>query len=278
MLTLFSAMKLVEKSEGRFHLTDLSREFLTRESRWDLGPYFATMRERPTCKDMLSVLRTGQPASWGSKEDEREWARAMESEEVAEGFTAAMDGRGAYLAPELASRIDFRGYSALLDIAGGSGVYSSAIAARNEFLRATVLEKPPVDGLARQSIAEHGMANRVSVVAGDMFGEIPPGYDVHLLSNCLHDWGESDVLKLLGNCFDSLVSGGMIVIHDAHVDEEKTGPLPVAEYSVLLMCLTEGKCYSVKEIRDMLAETGFAEVRFAPTVAWRSAIVAKKPA
>jgi len=277
MLTLLCAMKLIERRGDRFQLTDLSREFLTTNSRWSLGPYFATMRERPTCKDMLAVLRTGRPASWGSKENGHEWAKAMERESVAQGFTAAMDGRGAYLAPELASRIDFGGYSFLLDIAGGSGVYSCAIAARNEFLKAAVLEKPPVDAITRKSIAEQGMASRVSAVAGDMFREIPPGYDIHLLSNCLHDWGESAVVRILENCFASLPAGGMIVIHDAHVDEGKTGPLPVAEYSVLLMYSTEGKCYSVGEIRDMLAGAGFVDATFIPTVAWRSAITAKKP-
>jgi hypothetical protein len=38
------------------------------------------------------------------------------------------------------------------------------------------------------------------------------------------------------------------MIHDAHINAAKNGPLPVAEYSVLLMFASEGKCYSISEM------------------------------
>ena len=63
---------------------------------------------------------------------------------------------------------------ALLDIAGGSGVYACAFVAHHPHLRATVLEKPPVDAVARRAIAERGFAARVDVVAGDMLAEPLP--------------------------------------------------------------------------------------------------------
>ena len=66
------------------------------------------------------------------------------------------------------------------------------------------------------------------------------------------------------------------MIHDAHLNAEKNGPLPVAEYSVLLMFSTEGKCYSISEMEDMLSETGFSEIKHVPTVADRSVITGKK--
>ena len=50
---------------------------------------------------MLKVLQTGEPASWGGEESEKEWALAMEKEEFSESFTAAMDSRGAFLAPDV---------------------------------------------------------------------------------------------------------------------------------------------------------------------------------
>jgi hypothetical protein len=32
----------------------------------DLGRYFASLRERPGCAELLRVLRTGEPASWAA--------------------------------------------------------------------------------------------------------------------------------------------------------------------------------------------------------------------
>src|SRR2546425_851913 len=71
---------------------------------------------------------------------------------------------------------------------------------------------------------------------------------------------------------------GLLLIHDAHLNEDQSGPLPVAKYSALLMHSTQGKCYSVGEIRKHLDRAGFREMRFLETAADRSVILARKPA
>src|SRR5205085_9263616 len=128
---------------------------------------------------------------------------------------------------------DLSGKRRLLDIAGGSGVYACALAARFPTLQAAILEKPPVTAIAERAIRERGVADRVSVVAGDMLaGELPRGYDVHLFSNVLHDWDEDVVRQLLSASAAALEPNGLIVIHDAFLDATKSGPLPIAAYSV----------------------------------------------
>jgi len=54
-----------------------------------------------------------------------------------------------------------------------------------------------------------------------------------------------------------------LLVHDAHINSDKTGPLHVAEYSALLMNITEGRCYSISEIRRWMADAGFTELRTA---------------
>jgi predicted O-methyltransferase YrrM len=225
----------------------------------------------------VAVLRTGKPAHWASLRDEKEWAQAMESEAFAGKFTAAMDSRGGCLGPALARKLDCSQHRHLLDIAGGSGIYACVLAAHNPHLRASVLEKPPVDRIARQSVAARGFGDRVGVIVGDMFADpFPPGCDLHLFSNVLHDWDEDRVKRLLAKSHAALPPGGMIIIHEAFINADKTGPLAVAEYSALLMTITEGKCYSEKEMADFLAEAGFAEFRHAPTAVDRGVITARK--
>ena len=279
MLTLFTAMGLLhaEKGTGTFALTDLGREHLVKSSPWNIGPYFDSTRERPVCRDMVTVLRTGKPANWASLKNEKEWAKAMETDAFAKQFTAAMDCRGVYLGPALAERLDCSKHRHLLDIAGGSGIYACVIVARHPHLRATVLEKSPVDRITSRAVAERGFADRIAVHTGDMFVDpFPAGCDIHLISNVLHDWDTVRVEQLLRKSFAALPSGGMIVIHDAHINATKTGPLPVAAYSALLMTITEGKCYSEKEMADYLTGAGFSGVEYFPTAADRSVIVARK--
>lgn len=278
MLTLLTAMGHLQNNEGTFSLAPTAREHLVKTSPWFIGPYFGSVKERPVCQDIVTVLRTDKPASWASLKSEKEWSKAMEGEGFATKFTAAMDCRGAYLGPAMAKKLDCSGHSRLLDIAGGSGIYSCSMVSRHPHLRASVFEKPPVDGITRQSLANRGFADRVSVVAGDMFADpLPGGFDIHLYSNVLHDWDEPLVKKLLAKSFAALQSGRIIVIHDAHINAAKTGPLPVAAYSALLMTITEGKCYSEKEMADYLEGAGFTSVKHIPTAADRSIITARKP-
>src|SRR4051812_49280783 len=184
MLTLFSAMGYVENAAGKFQITALAREHLVKDSPFFIGPYYASLKDRPVCKDMLSALRTNRVANWGSFKDETVWAKAMEDETFANGFTAAMDCRGVYLGHAVATRIDLKSRRKLLDIGGGSGIYSCSLTAHFPNLRAAVFEKPPVDRVAERAIAQRGSAERVEVIAGDIFkSQLPSGFDVHLISN-----------------------------------------------------------------------------------------------
>ncbi len=278
MLTLFTANGFIASQGGIFHITNLGKEHLTGDSPWNLSPYYASLKDRPVTKDFLTVLKTDKPANWGSARDALDWHKAMETEVFANAFTSAMDCRGLYLGQALATRLDLRQSSRLLDIGGGSGIYACSLVAHNPNLHATVFEQRPVDQIATRLINQRGFSERVNVVAGDMFDANLPGEcDVHLYSNVLHDWGVAKVRRLLQASFDALVPGGMIILHDAFINADKTGPLPVAAYSALLMHSTQGKCYSIAEYKLFLEEAGYCEIHFFTTVADRGAMTARKP-
>lgn len=192
-------------------------------------------------------------------------------------ITAAMDARGASLAPAMADAIADLGFSSVLDVAGGSGIYSCALLDRRPTAVATVFERSPVDAVARSLLGARNYDNRVRVVTGDMFAELPPRHDLHLLSHTLHDWDEQGVRRIVGRCFAALAPGGWLVDHDTHLNREKAGPLAVARYSVLLMHGTQGRCWSVAELEAILVDVGFVEVEERPAAADRSVIVARKP-
>ena len=228
-------------------------------------------------RDLLEVLRTGKPANWAAQNAGKDWHKSMESEEFAASFTAAMDCRGLYLAQSLAASVDVRRHRHLLDIGGGSGIYACVLAAHNSHLRATVLDKPPVDRIASAAIAKRGVADRVSVVGRDMLVDpLPAGPDVHLFSNVLHDWDTPVIEDLLRKSFDALPAGGLVVVHEAFLNAEKTGPLHVAEYSVLLMHASEGRCYSVAEMEGYLSAAGFSSCAYVSGAAARGIMTARK--
>jgi len=277
MLTLFCALGYIGKRGRIFHLSETAREFLVRGSPWFVGPYFTHFRGRPVYEGLLETLRTDKPAGWAGAA-RKPWAEAMEDDTFAEEFTGTMDSRGMYVGPALGATLELKSHRHLLDIAGGSGIYSCCIAAAHPQLKATVFERPPVDRVTRKCIARRGYTERVSVMTGDMFSdELPREFDVHLWSNALHDWDAATVKGLLAKSFSALPPGGMVVVHDRHLNRDKTGPLRIAEHSVFLMAGTQGRYYSIAEIEEYLAETGFVDLDYREVVLDYSAITARKP-
>jgi precorrin-6B methylase 2 len=277
MLTLFCAMGYVEKRGASYHVTEMSREFLVSGSQWFVGPYFSHFTERPIYQGLLETLRTDKPGGWAGGKARKPWAESMEDDKFAEQFTGTMDSRGVYVGPPLAAALDLKSHRHLIDIGGGSGIYACCIAAAHPHLKATVFEKPPVDRVTRKCIARRGYSERVDVVAGDMFRDaLPTDGDVHLYSNAFHDWGAAAVKLLAEKSFAALPPGGMILIHDRHLNREKTGPLRIASHSVFLMAGTEGRYYSIGEMEDCLAAAGFTDVESRETVLDYSVISARK--
>ena len=278
MITLYAAMGLVVRDGGVIQLTPLAREHFVRDSPYSLAAYYASFKERPICRDLVDVLRTGKPAGFAGAKP-TDWVTSMLDPAFADGFTAAMDSRGLYLGPAAADALDLGDRRSLLDIAGGSGIYACAFVDRHPHLSATVFERPPVDAVAGRAIAARGFTDKVTVAAGDMLREpLPAGHDVHLISNVLHDWDLPAVDRILASSFAALPPGGLLVIHDAHLNAEKTGPLPVAAYSVMLMHGTEGRCYSVAEMFERTSAAGFRDHAFVETAGDRSLVTARKPA
>ncbi|MCX7313773.1 MAG: methyltransferase, partial [Alphaproteobacteria bacterium] len=102
--------------------------------------------------------------------------------------------------------------------------------------------------------------------------------DVHLFSNVLHDWDEPDCRRLLSQSAQSLSGNGRIVIHYMFLNDDKTGPLWTAEYSVLLAGVTQGRLYSTNEISGWLQPLGFVIVQQTPTALGRSVLEAVRQA
>jgi 3-hydroxy-5-methyl-1-naphthoate 3-O-methyltransferase len=282
LCTLLVANGLLRRDgNGILHVTDTAREFLVSGGPFDARPYYASIADKAGVADFLTVLRTDRPANWPGEEGEADWHAAMRTEAFAESFTAAMDCRGRVLGPGLVAALAGNKPGSqphrLLDVGGGSGVYSIAVARSFPQARATVLEASPVDGIARRTISAAGLDRRIDVVTADMFTDSwPADHDTHLFSNVLHDWSEADCRRLLAKSVAALPHGGRLLIHDMLLDDDKSGPLWAAEYSVLLTTVTQGRLYSAAEIGSWLVDLGMRIMDRGPTALGRSVLIADR--
>ena len=185
------ALGLLERApDARIVLAPVAVEHLVEGSRFDFRAYFGSLKERPACRELLGVLRTGVPRAWASATAAQDWESRLGDVEFARRISAAMDSLERSSARR--SRRRWTSYPfALCSTSAEVEAYSCALIDHSPQLSATVFERPPVDQAARVLLAERGYADRVTVVSGDMFSDLlPRGHDLHLFSHVLHDWGD----------------------------------------------------------------------------------------
>ncbi len=273
LVTALRAFGLVGVDEsGRVGLTELAREHLTPGALFDVSGYIGLASESPGVLEMVERLRTNRPANSGRDESGAVFIykegieSAMETEASARSLTLALAGRAKNVAPRLAEVYPLEEARVLLDVGGGTGIYSVAWLLRHPDLRAIVWDRPEVVKIAREMAEHHGVLDRLDTVAGDMFKDaVPEGADVILFSNVLHDWDVADCRSLLSRASSSLRPGCRLLIHDVFLNDALDGPLPQALYSSALFRMTEGRLYSALEYRTWLLDAGLVAGEVIPT-------------
>jgi predicted O-methyltransferase YrrM len=280
LLTGCAALGLVRKVGDRFENTALAEDYLVRGTPYWFGGV-VTMLDRRLYEPwgrLTEALKTNRAQTWGDAPGLFE-AIAQHPEEQ-RLFTEAMHSWSTQSGRAVAEAFDFSPHEELLDVGGASGAYCIEAARRYPKLRATVFDLPPVLEIAREKVAKAGLADRIATSAGDFFkDELPKGPDVALLSMILHDWSPEKNATILQNCFEALPSGGVLIVSELMMDDDKTGPAPAALMSLNMLIETEGRNYTWAEYAGWLEEAGFEGLRRIPIISSgvNGLIIGRKP-
>lgn len=166
-------------------------------------------------------LRTGRSYLSIKGIKQRSYTEAMKQDaRRAEDFTQMLFHFHHADARALAKYLDLSKRQAVLDVGGGSGVMSIALAKKNPRLRACILDIATVCDIAASNIRRAGLSRRVRTQAGDIRDTLPTGYDVIMLC----DIGPVPK-QLLKNAYKSLPAGGLVVAVDRYLSDDRTKPL-----------------------------------------------------
>lgn len=275
LINLLCALGFLTKRNGAYHPTELARNYLLPHSPYYWGGVLHTVKHMPISHAMIweALHRDTGNVSRLTKPFTDDWEQNTLSQEQARKFTAKMHSHGFAAAVTLARSRIFHDVRSLLDIGGGSGAYSIALAATHPHLHCTIAELPQVCPITQQYIDAFDLADRVRTLALDMFKDRwPHGQDAILFSDILHDWERSRCLWLLKNSYEHLPSGGRIFLHEVLLNDDKIGPLAANAYSLAMLLVTKGQQFTAGELEGMLAEAGFIDISSAPAHAYYSLV------
>lgn len=262
----------------RYRLTALSEDYLLKRSPTYFGHYWDLLIDNHqvfSFDALETAIVNNAPQAYGVEDI---YKTHREEDERTRQFTRAMHAISVPPAIAWAGKIDLSVHRTMLDIGGGSGAHTLMAVDAAPALGGIIFDLATVCPVAEEYIAQYDRADRVKTHAGDMWIDPYPAADLHFYSHVYHGWAPDKCRFLSRKSFDSLDTGGRIVVHEfIYEDAGKTGPFPVAAMSMVMLGWGEGEQYSGTEIAGFLAEAGFCDIEIIPTFGYYSIVTGRKP-
>ncbi|MEU6079084.1 methyltransferase [Streptomyces sp. NPDC047108] len=194
-----------EQEDGRYALTDLSQALRSDVpgSQRDMVLYNGTEMLWRSYGSLMHTVRTGRPA-FEEAYGHGFFEHLEEDPEAGALFDRAMTGMSRATARMLLDGYDFGRFARIADVGGGRGFFLSEVLARHPETRGTLVDRPAVVEEAPKLFGDAGVADRVRVVPGDFFQELPKGHDAYVLKAVLHDWDDERAAAILGRIHEAL--------------------------------------------------------------------------
>lgn len=255
LLNALCSMGLVDKRQDAYDNSAVARLFLQQGSDYFQG-------------QLIGMYGSGWKR-WERLEDavRRGGLDPQDHEPLGADFTRSMSNSAAVAAPLAARRLDLSRVKRLLDVGGGPGMYSIAMAQARAELRAFVLDLEPATAVANEYIQAAGLADRVSTITADYhqadFGQSQ--YEMVLLSNVLHSNSLDQCKALLRKAYDAVVSEAPCVVNELLLKDDKTGPMASTLFGLnMLLNTASGQAFSGWELTDLMQTIGFIRLQILP--------------
>jgi len=186
-------------------------------------------------------------------------------------FDQAMVGIHGRETAAILDAYDFSSFAAVTDIGGGNGSMLSGLLGRYPALHGTLFDLPGVIERARKNIEAAGLANRVHLVAGDFFANVPSGADAYVLRHIIHDWDDAQALRILENVRREMHEDGRLLVIESVIppgNEPFFGKL----LDLAMLVSPGGQERTAEEYHDLYGKAGFRLAHIVPTQAEVSVI------
>lgn len=254
LLNALCGLELVTKSDGKFRNSAAAAQFLVKGKPGHQSGLMHTVHLWHSWGTLTEAVRKGglvreRPVD----ERDESWLGA---------FIEAMHSRATNEAPRLVAELDLTGVSRVLDVGGGSGVFSMAFVRAGENIKATVFDLPNVVPLTKGYVDKEGLGDRIDSVAGNYNkDELPSGYDLAFLSAIIHSNSPEQNQALFGKVSRALNPGGRIVVSDFVMDEDRSGPVFGVFFALNMLVNTPlGDTYTESEISGWMTDAGMSFV------------------
>jgi hypothetical protein len=262
---------------GRFRATRLTKA-LTSDAPYASDAwcrFMASRAHQAAWGDLTATLRSGEPAFQRQNGMSFfEWFDRHPAE--ARDFAAGLSGLTLSEVSAIAAAYAFPKSGVVCDIAGGVGGVLAEVLRRRPEVRGILVEAPSVLPEAARFLNQLGLADRVELREGDLFGDLTATADVYLLKWILHDWDDAACVRLLRNVASAMPIGSKLVVIEG-VQERNATHQRFSPIDLQMLVVTDGgRERSIVELQDLLIAAGLRPLSVRRTPADLALLEAEK--
>nr|XP_046219379.1 acetylserotonin O-methyltransferase isoform X2 [Oncorhynchus gorbuscha] len=166
-------------------------------------------------------------------------------------------------------------FTTIYDLGGCSGALAKQCVLAYPECTVTIFDLPKVVKTSREHFVTDDN-QRVSFHEGDFFKDALPDADLYILARILHDWTDARSIELLTKVYRACRPGGGVLVVEALLCEDGSGPLTAQLYSLNMLVQTEGKERTAAEYTALLTAAGFQNVQVERTGKIYDAVLGRK--
>jgi len=258
------AMKFLEREcdgpEAKYFNTPAGALYLDEKSPRYIGGILVMLNARlfKYWHDLPEALRTGKPQNEEKHGQKGIFETLYAEPPKLEQFMGAMTGLSRINFEAFAEKFDFSPFKTLCDVGGATGLLSIEVARRHPHLKCVSFDLPPVEPIARKSIAAAGLSDRIGTASGDFFKDPLPKADLITMGMILHDWNLEKKMQLVRAAYAALPPGGAFVAIEALIDDARRENVFGLLMSLnMLIEFGEAFDYSGADFRKWCSQAGF---------------------
>lgn len=176
-----------------------------------------------------------------------------------------------------AQKFDFSKYKTLTDVGGSAGLLSLVVARHQPHMSCITFDLPPVEPIAKETIQQFQLADRVKAQSGDFFADAFPKSDILTMGNILHDWDEEKKIMLMKKAYEALPEGGAFIAIEGIIDNERKQNVFGMMMSLNMLIETgTGFDYTFADFNNWAKTAGFKSTSLLPLAGPSSAAIAYK--
>lgn len=179
---------------------------------------------------------------------------------VGQLFDGAMLEGSRFLGRSFATTVDLKGVNTICDVGGGTGKLLIEVLQKHPDLRGILFDLHEVVVDAKDKIEQASLSDRIDLVGGSFFEEVPDGAQRYVLVSIVHDWDDEHATTILSRCRAQLGPDDRVLVVEQILPDK--GPAFFAHYSdVLMLILGSGRERTDEGFRTLFRGAGLGVTR-----------------